>query len=69
MSDQVYKSVELARSPTMSVEDAVRTATERASRTLHDLRWFEVTQLRGHVEQGAVKHWQFTMRVGFTLDE
>jgi hypothetical protein len=69
MSDHVYKSVELTGSSTTTVEDAVRTALARASKTLHNLRWFEVTQVRGTIERGNVSHWQVTMKVGFTLDE
>jgi flavin-binding protein dodecin len=69
MSDHVYKSVELTGSSTSSVEDAVHRALARASKTLHNLRWFEVTQVRGSIEQGLVGHWQVTMKVGFTLDE
>lgn len=69
MSDHVYKSVELTGSSTTSVEDAVQNALERASKTLHNLRWFELTQVRGTVEQGRAGHWQVTMKVGFTLDE
>jgi flavin-binding protein dodecin len=69
MSDHVYKTVELTGSSTASVEDAVQGALARASKTLHNLRWFELTQVRGAIEQGRVGHWQVTMKVGFTLDE
>lgn len=69
MSDHIYKSLELTGSSTESVEDAVRKALRRASKTVHNLRWFQVTELRGHVEEGEVGHWQVTMKVGFTLEE
>ncbi|WP_043529527.1 dodecin [Litchfieldella xinjiangensis] len=65
----VYKHVELTGSSTESAEDAISQAITRASKTLHDLRWFEVMQTRGHIEEGRISHWQVTMKVGFTLDE
>ena len=69
MGDHVYKSTELTGSSKESVDDAVRTAIERASKTLRDIRWFEVTDMRGHVRDGKVAHWQVTVKVGFTLEE
>lgn len=69
MTEHVYKSVELTGSSTTTVEDAVRNAITRAGKTLHNLRWFEVTSVRGGIENGALAHWQVTMKVGFTLDE
>ena len=68
MEDHVYKSVELTGSSATSVEDAVRNAIDRASKTLHNLRWFEVTSVRGGIENGTVARWQVTTKVGFTLD-
>ena len=69
MGDHVYKSTELTGSSKEGVDDAVRTAIERASKTLRDIRWFEVTDVRGHVSDGKVAHWQVTVKVGFTLEE
>jgi dodecin len=69
MSDHVYKVVELTGSSTSSVEDAIRNAVRRAGRTLRQLRWFEVVDTRGHIEDGDVGHWQVTIKVGFTLDD
>lgn len=69
MSDNVYKVVELTGSSTTSMEHAIQNAVQRASRTLRQLRWFEVTDTRGHIENGAIAHWQVTIKVGFTLDE
>jgi hypothetical protein len=51
------------------VDDAVRNAINKASKSIHNLRWFEVTAVRGGIEGGAVAHWQVTMKVGFTLDD
>ncbi len=67
--EHVYKSVELTGSSATGVEDAVQNAVTRASKTLHTLRWFQVTELRGGIENNAIAHWQVTMKVGFTLDE
>jgi flavin-binding protein dodecin len=67
--DHVYKSIELTGSSPGSVDEAIRSAIGRASKTLHNLRWFEVTNVRGTIENGAVSHFQVTMKVGFTLDE
>ena len=68
MSDNVYKIIELVGSSETSIEDAIEGAIGRASKTLRDIRWFEVTETRGHVENGKVAHYQVTLRVGFTLD-
>ncbi|ABI57757.1 dodecin [Alkalilimnicola ehrlichii MLHE-1] len=68
MSDHVYKIVELTGSSSKSMEDAVNQAVERAARTLHHMRWFEVTETRGHIEDGRVAHWQVTLKIGFTLE-
>ncbi len=69
MTDHVYKSVELTGSSSTTVDDAVRNAITRASKTIHNLRWFEVRSVRGGIENGEVAHWQVTMKVGFTLDD
>ncbi|APX94344.1 hypothetical protein BWR19_16150 [Halomonas sp. 1513] len=64
----IYKHIELTGSSTESIEDAVAQAIERANQTLHDMRWFEVTETRGHIEHGRIAHWQVTIKVGFTLE-
>jgi dodecin len=66
--EHVYKVLELVGSSPTSIEDAIQTAIARASRTLRHLRWFEVMQTRGHVDGGQVRHYQVTLKVGFTLD-
>jgi flavin-binding protein dodecin len=68
MSDHVYKVVELVGSSTDSIEDAIQTAIKRADQTLRNLRWFEVVQTRGHVENGKVHHYQVVLKAGFTLE-
>ena len=69
MSEHVYKKVELTGSSPNSIEEAVNNAIQRAGKTLHNLRWFEVAELRGEIENQAVKHWQVTLKVGFRLDD
>lgn len=68
MDDHVYKVVELVGSSNTSIEDAIRTAIQRASQTLRNLRWFEVLQTRGHIENGEVHHFQVVLKAGFTLE-
>ncbi len=67
MSNNVYKLIELAGSSKTSIEDAIENAISRASQTVREIRWFEVIETRGHVENGRVAHYQVTLKVGFTL--
>lgn len=68
MSEHTYKIIELTGSSHTSADEAVRNAIAKASETVHSLRWFEVVETRGHIEDGAISHWQVTVKVGFTLD-
>jgi flavin-binding protein dodecin len=67
-ADNVYKILELAGSSETSIEDAIQTAITKASSTVRNIRWFEVIQTRGHVEEGKVAHYQVMLKVGFTLE-
>jgi flavin-binding protein dodecin len=69
MSDHVYKKIELTGTSKSSIEEAVNNAIGKASSTVHNLRWFEVSEVRGYVADGAVDNWQVTIKVGFTLDD
>jgi flavin-binding protein dodecin len=69
MSDATYKSIELVGTSTESYEDATQSAIERASETMRELRWFEVVEQRGHVEDGRVSEYQVRLRVWFHLDD
>jgi flavin-binding protein dodecin len=69
VSNHVYKTIELVGSSPVGPEDAVRTAIARAASTVRNLRWFQVVETRGHLEDGKIAHWQVTVKVGFTLDE
>jgi len=68
MSDHVYKKVELVGSSPEGIEAAIRNALSRAGKTIRNMRWFEVTETRGHIEDGQIKHWQVTLKLGFTLE-
>ncbi|MBB3545570.1 dodecin [Rhizobium sp. BK399] len=68
MSDHVYKKVELVGTFKVSITEAIDTAIARASKTMRNLDWFEVDQIRGHIRDGAVEHHQVVMKVGFRID-
>jgi flavin-binding protein dodecin len=68
MSDHIYKKLELVGSSPDGIEAAITNALSRATKTVRNMRWFEVTETRGHIEGGAVKDWQVTLKVGFTLE-
>jgi dodecin len=68
MSDNIYKKIELVGSSLNGVEDAVNNAISRAGKTIRNMNWFEVAEVRGQIEDNKVAHWQVTVKVGFTLD-
>jgi flavin-binding protein dodecin len=68
MSEHIYKKIELVGSSPRGFEAAVHNALERANKTIRNMRWFEVVDTRGQIEEGRVNHWQVTLKVGFTLD-
>jgi len=69
MAEHVYKKIEIVGSSPNGMEEAVHNALSRASKTIRNIRWFEVTETRGYVEDGKIEHWQVTLKVGFTLEE
>ena len=69
MSDHTYKTIELVGSSSQSVEDAVQRAVAKAAQTVRNLRWFQIVDTRGHIEQGRIAHWQVTLKLGFTLED
>ncbi|GMQ91022.1 MAG: dodecin family protein [Gammaproteobacteria bacterium] len=69
MSDHVYKIVELVGSSTKGMDAAIENAVNRASKTLSNLDWFEVTETRGHIKNGKVAHYQVKLKVGFRLKD
>jgi hypothetical protein len=68
MSHHVYKVVEVVGSSTVGMEDAIKVAIHEAAQSVRKLRWFEVLETRGHIEEGVVAHWQVRLRLGFTLE-
>jgi flavin-binding protein dodecin len=69
MAEHIYKKIELVGSSPNSFDEAVRNAVARAGKTVRNMRWFEVVETRGYLEEGNIAHWQVTLKVGFTLDE
>ena len=68
MTDHVYKSVEITGSSPDGVTEAIERAVEKASQTLRNLDWFEVVNVRGHLQDGRVAHYQVTLKIGFRLE-
>jgi flavin-binding protein dodecin len=69
MTNHVYKHLELTGSSSKSIDDAVRNAIAKASKTIRGLHWFEIIDTRGHIEGSKVAHWQVTLKIGFTLED
>ena len=69
MSDHVYKSVEITGSSPQGVTEAIDRAIAKAAETLRGLDWFELTELRGQIEDGRVAHYQATLKIGFRLED
>jgi flavin-binding protein dodecin len=69
MSDHVYKLIELTGTSPQGIEAAVENALAKAAKSVRNMRWFEVLETRGHIDKGAIAHWQVTVKVGFTLDD
>lgn len=68
MPDHIYKIIELAGSSRISIEDAIQKAITKAHETVRHLAWFEVSETRGHIEDGKIAHYQVILKIGFTLD-
>lgn len=69
MSEHTYRVTEIVGTSTESTDQAIRNGIERASQTLRNLDWFEVTEVRGHLVDGRVEHYQVGLKVGFRLDD
>ncbi|MFI7402524.1 dodecin [Streptomyces sp. NPDC049541] len=69
MTNHTYRVTEIVGTSPDGVDQAIRNGITRASQTLHNLDWFEVTQVRGQIEEGRIAHWQVGLKVGFRLDE
>lgn len=68
MSGQVYRVTDIVGSSAEGIDDAIRTAIARAGETLHGLDWFEMTEVRGRIENGRIEEFQVALKVGFRLD-
>jgi len=68
MSDNVYKTLEITGSSKKSIEDAIEKAIARTGETVHNLRWFEVAEIRGHIVDGKIDHYQVVTKIGLTVD-
>ncbi len=68
MSDHIYKIVEVAGSSTTSHDDAIRQAISKAAESIQHLNWYEVKEMRGHISDGHIAHYQVVVRLGFRLD-
>lgn len=68
MTDHTYRVTEIVGSSHEGVDAAIKNAISRASQTLRHLDWFEVTQIRGQIEEGGVQHYQVGLKIGFRLE-
>ncbi|MCL6583269.1 MAG: dodecin family protein [bacterium] len=69
MDEHVYKKIEITGSSKTSIEDAIQQAVMRASKTIRNMRWFELVETRGHIENNQIQHWQATIKIGFTIED
>ena len=69
MSDHVYKTIELTGSSATGTDDAVKKALALAAKTVRNMQWFTVQEVRGQIAAGKVAYWQVTIKVGFTMEE
>ena len=67
MDEHVYKKIEITGSSRNSIEDAIENAITSASKTIQNMRWFEVVETRGYIENNKVAYWQVTIKVGLTV--
>jgi hypothetical protein len=67
--DHTYKTIELVGSSRVGTDDAIRSAVAKAAQSLRNLRWLQVIETRGHIENGEVAHWQVAIKVAFTLED
>lgn len=69
MADHIYKKIELVGSSEEGLQQAIENAVAKANETIHNMRWLEVVETRGHIADGKIAHWQVTVKIGFTLDD
>lgn len=69
MGDHTYRVTEVVGTSSQSIDAAVRNGLHRAGQKLRHLDWFEVTEIRGRMEEGEVAHFQVSLRIGFRLED
>ena len=69
MTDHVYKHIEITGTSSASLQEAIEKAVARAAKTVQNMRWFEVLDSRGKIENGSISQWQVTIKIGFTLND
>jgi dodecin len=69
MPDHIYKHIELTGSSKNSIEEAIQNAVIKANESVRNMRWFQMVDLRGHIDNGNVSHWQVTIKIGFALED
>ena len=67
--EHVYKKIEITGSSKESSDQAIRNAVEKASKTIRNMRWFEVVDTRGQIDEGKVQYWQVTLKIGFDIED
>ena len=68
MDEHVYKMIELTGSSKTSIEEAVKNAITKAAESVHNMRWFQIVDSRGYIDDNVVSYWQVTLKIGFTVD-
>jgi hypothetical protein len=69
MSDHTYKIMDLVGTSPNSIEEAVKNAIEKAARSVRNMRWLQIMETRGHIDNQKVSHWQVVIKIGFTLED
>ncbi|MFZ5918331.1 MAG: dodecin [Chloroflexota bacterium] len=69
MSDKVYKLIEITGTSATTLEEAIQNAIARSAETVRNMRWFEVIETRGAIQDGKVSQWQVTLKIGFALED
>jgi hypothetical protein len=69
MGNHVYKMIELTGSSETGIQDAIQNAVSKAAQSVRNMRWFQVTETRGYIDNGQIQHWQVTIKIGFTLED
>jgi hypothetical protein len=69
MSDRIYKKIEVIGTSEASLEDAIQSAVAKSAESVRNMRWFEVVETRGRIEDQSVAEWQVTVKIGFAVED